>query len=81
MSKFLLQISKAFLYSKIKLLFGKELFLSFGPTGPEASWPIQPFGPAVAHFFLFNRPFPPPSPHWASTSRPAQPTARQWRPA
>jgi hypothetical protein len=66
MSKFLinllLQISKALVYSKIKLLFGKEFFLTFGPIGPAASQPIRPFSPATTHFFLFNRPCPPLSP-------------------
>jgi hypothetical protein len=63
MSKFLLnlllQISKDLVSSKIKLLFGKEIFLTFSPIGPAASWP---FGPVAAHFFLFNRAFSPPSP-------------------
>jgi hypothetical protein len=57
MSKFLLnpllQISKALLYSKIKLFFEKEFFLTFGPIGPAASRTIRSFGPAAAHFFLF----------------------------
>jgi hypothetical protein len=69
MSKFLLnlllQISKALVYLKIKLLFAKEFFLSFGPIGPAASRPIRPFDPATAHFFLFNRP--------NSPSRPSRP--------
>jgi hypothetical protein len=77
MSKFLLnlllQISKAMVYLKIKLLFRKEFFLTFGPTGPAASRPIRPFGPAAAHLFLFSTgQSPPPSPHWASASRQAQ---------
>jgi hypothetical protein len=57
MSKFLLnlllQISKALVYSKIKLLFRKEFFLTFGPISPAASRPIQPFSPAAARFFSF----------------------------
>jgi hypothetical protein len=76
MSKFLLnlflQISKALVYSKIKLLFGKEFFHTFNPIGPAASRPIWHFGPAAAHFFSFQQVVPPPSPHWASASRPAQ---------
>jgi hypothetical protein len=47
MSKFLLQISKALVYSKINFLFEKEFFFTFGPIGPEA-----------AHLFFFNRPLP-----------------------
>jgi hypothetical protein len=73
MSKFLinllLQISKDLVYSKIKLLFGKEIFLTFGPISPTASRPIRPFGPAMAHFFSFQPAIPP---HWASASQPAQ---------
>jgi hypothetical protein len=57
MSKFLLnlllQISKALVYSKIKLLFRKEFFLTLGPISPAASRPIQPFGLAAAQFFSF----------------------------
>jgi hypothetical protein len=64
MSKFLLnlhlQISKPLVYSKIKLLFGKEFILTFGLISPAASQPIRPFNPAAALFSLFNRPFPPP---------------------
>jgi hypothetical protein len=64
MSKFLLnlllQISKAMVYLKIKLLFRKEFFLTFGPTGPAASRPIRPFGPAAAHLFLFSTGHSPP---------------------
>jgi hypothetical protein len=64
MSKFLinllLQISKDLVYSKIKLLFGKEIFLTFGPISPTASRPIRPFGPAMAHFFSFQPAIPPP---------------------
>jgi hypothetical protein len=41
MSKFLLnlllQISKAFVYSKIQFLFEKNFFLEFGPPGPFSS--------------------------------------------
>jgi hypothetical protein len=66
MSKFLLnllvQISKAFVYSKIQILFGNNSHqLSAQPR------PIP--------FFSFFQPvdFPSP-PHWAMTSRPAQPT-------
>jgi hypothetical protein len=58
MSKFLLnlllQITKALVYSKIKLLFRKEFFLTFGPINPAASQPIRPFGPTMAHFFSFQ---------------------------
>jgi hypothetical protein len=61
MSKLLLnllvQISKAFVYSKIKFYLEKK-FLTFGPTGPAASQPIQTFGPAAALFSLSNRPSP-----------------------
>jgi hypothetical protein len=56
MSKFLLnlllQISKAFVYSKIKFLFRKEFSFTFGPIGPAASRPSR--GPLV----FFNRPLP-----------------------
>jgi hypothetical protein len=50
MSKLLLnlltQISKALVYSKIKFLFEKKIFLHF--------WPIRSFGPAATHsLFLF----------------------------
>jgi hypothetical protein len=70
MSKFLLnllgQISKAFVYSKIQILFGNN--------SPQfSSHPA--FRPSRSPFFFFFQPadFPSP-PHWASTSRPAQPT-------
>jgi hypothetical protein len=49
MSKFLLnlllQISKALVYSKIKILFRKEFSFTFGPIGPVASRPRH--GPLV----------------------------------
>jgi hypothetical protein len=58
MSKFLLNllllICKVLVYSKNKLLFRKEFFLTFVPIGPPASRPIRPFGPAAAHFFFFS---------------------------
>jgi hypothetical protein len=63
MSKFLLnllQISKALVYSKIKLLFGKEFFLTISPIGPAASQPIRSFSPARAHFFFSTSRSPPP---------------------
>jgi hypothetical protein len=70
MSKFLLnllvQISKALVYSKIKFYSEKNF--------PRHFRPIQPFGPAMAHSFLFQPAvFLPPLPHWASASRTAQP--------
>jgi hypothetical protein len=65
MSKFLqnllVQISKALVYSKNQILFGKEFSCHFQA--------IRPFGTV---FFLpadFPSPF-----HWASAFRPAQPT-------
>jgi hypothetical protein len=69
MSKFLLnhlgQISKAFIYSKIQILFRNN--------SPQLS--AHPaFRPSHGLFFLFQpADFPSPS-HWASASRPAQPT-------
>jgi hypothetical protein len=65
MSKFLLnlllQIFKALVYSKIKLLFRKKI-PHFRPNRPS-SQPAHPaFRPAMAHFFLFNRLSPPLSP-------------------
>jgi hypothetical protein len=65
MSKFLLnlllQISKPLVYSKIKLLFGKEFFLTFGPIGPAAS---QPTGLSAQPWpiFFFSTGHPPLSP-------------------
>jgi hypothetical protein len=61
MSKFLLnlllQISKALIYSKIKLLFGKDFFPHFRPNRPSGQ-PAHPvFRPSCDHFF-FNRPLP-----------------------
>jgi hypothetical protein len=41
----LLQISKALVYSKIKILFRKEFSFTFGPIGPVASRPSR--GPLV----------------------------------
>jgi hypothetical protein len=45
MSKFLLnllvQISKAFVYSKIQLLFGNHFFPLI-PAQPRAAWPLRP---------------------------------------
>jgi hypothetical protein len=83
MSKFLLnlllQISKALVYSKIKLLFRKEFFLTFGPISPAASRPIQPFSPAAARFFSFSPAIPPlptgprPLGRPSSPSRPSRP--------
>jgi hypothetical protein len=75
MSKFLLnlllQISKTLVYSKIKLLFGKDFFLTFGPIGPAAS---RLLGLAAAHFFLFSTShFLPPLP---TGPRPHGPTGR-----
>jgi hypothetical protein len=70
MSKFLLnllvQISKAFVYSKIQILFGKN--------STQLSAHLA-FRPSRGLFFLFFQPadFLSP-PHWASASRPAQPT-------
>jgi hypothetical protein len=66
MSKFLLQISKALIYSKIKFLFGKEFNFTFGPIGPAASRPNR--GPLI--FFSTGHS---PSPHWASAPQPARP--------
>jgi hypothetical protein len=52
MSKFLLnllvQISKALVYSKIQFLSQKNFSSTFGPIGPVASRPIQPFWPRAA---------------------------------
>jgi hypothetical protein len=72
MTKFLLnllvQISKAFIYSKIQFLFEKEFSSTFGPISPVASWPIRPFWPRVArqaesaHQAMPPFPFLPPSP-------------------
>jgi hypothetical protein len=67
MSKFilnlLLQISKALVYSKIKFYSEKNFSFTLNPIGPAASRPIQPFGPAATHFFLFSTGhFSPPSP-------------------
>jgi hypothetical protein len=42
----LVQISKAFVYSKIKILFGKEFFGHFRP--------IRPFGPGTTRFLLYS---------------------------
>jgi hypothetical protein len=86
MSKFLLnlllQISGALVYSKIKLLFGKEFFLTFGPIRAAASQPIRPFDPAAAHFFSFQLAVPPPLPtrprplgRPSSPSRPNRPSS------
>jgi hypothetical protein len=47
---------------KNQILFRKEFFLTFGPTGPAASWPIQTFGLAAVLFFPPTDRPPPPSP-------------------
>jgi hypothetical protein len=41
----IVQISKAFINSKILFYFQKEFPLAFGSIGPTASRPIRPFGP------------------------------------
>jgi hypothetical protein len=69
---YLVQISKAWVYSKIKFYSEKNFFRRFRP--------IRPFGPAAAHFLFFSTSrFPPP--HWASAARSAQLATRWWRPA
>jgi hypothetical protein len=47
---------------KNQILFRKEFFLTFGPTGPAASWPIQTFGLAAVLFFPPTDRPPPPFP-------------------
>jgi hypothetical protein len=76
MSKLLLnhlvQISKAWVYSKIKFYSEKNFFITFSPSGLSAQ--PQPI------FFSFQLAvFPPP--HWASAARSAQLATRWWRPA
>jgi hypothetical protein len=66
MSKFLLnlllQILKAMVYSKIKLLFRKEFFPHFRPNRPS-SQPAHPtFWPSRGPFFSFQPTVPPLSP-------------------
>jgi hypothetical protein len=62
---------------KNQILFRKEFFLTIGPTGPAASWPIRTFSPAAALFFLQPAIPPPPSPLGLSLSAgPAHLTAQ-----
>jgi hypothetical protein len=60
----------------------KNFFFTFSPIGPAASWPIRPFGPAAAHFFLFSTGRSPPLPigpqplgRPSSPSRPSRPSS------
>jgi hypothetical protein len=69
---FLLQISKALLYSKIKFLFRKEFSFTFGPIGPAASRPSRDppvFQPAAPPLPTGHKPLGRPS----SPSRPSRP--------
>jgi hypothetical protein len=92
MSKFLLnlhlQISKASVYSKIKIVIQKIIFPHFRPNRPSGQPAHPAFPPRRSPFFFFSTGHrPPPSPHWASASRSAQlalsarPTVRWWCPA
>jgi hypothetical protein len=56
---------------KNQILCRKEFFLTFGPTGPAASWPIRTFGPAAALFFPPTGYFP--SPLFPTGPRPVKP--------
>jgi hypothetical protein len=60
----LVQISKAFVYSKIQILFGNN--------SPQLSAHLT-FRPSRGPFFFFFPTGCSPSPHWALASRPAQP--------
>jgi hypothetical protein len=90
MSKFLLnlllQISKAFVYSKIKLLFRKEFFLHFRPNRPSGQLAHPAFWPSRGPFFsIFNRPLlplptgPRPLDRPSLPSRPSRPSSSSSR--
>jgi hypothetical protein len=81
MSKFLLnlllQISKALVYSKNQILFGKEFFSHFGP-----SFGLRPsHGPSPLSFPNWLILFPSPLGIGHSAARSAQLATRWWRPA
>jgi hypothetical protein len=84
MSKFLLnllvQISKVWVYSKIKLLFGKEFFPHFQPNRPSGQPPHTVFRPSRGHFF-FKRPLPLSPLGLGPSVGPARPLSPPGRPA